>query len=115
MYYVRQEARQVTLRFAARQSCRGLWPGPRRQVRDQGLLPVIVSVSGNVVGCSCFRILLMSCGVWSSDVHGRIPPWSAVVTRLVTHLGKSSQQPNHRQAVLTVWLTPPEAVGRQCS
>ncbi len=47
----------------------------------------IASVSGNFVGCSCFRILALSCGVWSVDVHGRISPSRAVVTRLVTHAG----------------------------
>ena len=49
-----------------------------------GFEPVTSSVSGNVVGCSCFRILLMRCGKWSADVHGRMPPPRAVVTRLVT-------------------------------
>lgn len=48
---------------------------------------VTSSVSGNVVGCSCFRILFMSCDVWSAHVHGRMPPSRAVVTRLVTHAG----------------------------
>ena len=33
---------------------------------------MISSVSGNVVGCTCFRILFMNCGVWSADVHGRM-------------------------------------------
>jgi hypothetical protein len=45
------------------------------------------SVSGNVIECSCFRILAVSCGVWSADVHGRMPQSRAVVTRLVTHIG----------------------------
>ena len=31
MYYVRQEARQVALRFAAPRYPAHLWPGPRRQ------------------------------------------------------------------------------------
>ena len=30
-------------------------------------------VSGNGVGRSCFRILSMSCEVWSADVHRRMP------------------------------------------
>ena len=61
-----------------------------------GLEPLISSVSGNDIGRSCFRILTLSCDVWSADVRGCTPPSKAVVTRLVTHIG----------------LTAPEAVGR---
>ena len=71
---------------------RGFPPGGQASRTDrraipsgaQGRVPKIVSVSGNVVGCSCFRILLMRCGKRSADVHGRMPPPRAVVTRLVT-------------------------------
>ena len=52
-----------------------------------GFEPVTSSVSGNGIDRSCFRILLMSCGVWSADVHGRMSLSRTVVTRLVTHLG----------------------------
>ena len=43
----------------------------------------------NVVRRVCFRILFLSCVVWSADVHGRMPLSRAVVTRLVTHLVSS--------------------------
>jgi hypothetical protein len=56
-------------------------------VNVSGLRPVLArgwhgqtsSVSGNVVGCFCFRTLLLSCGVSSADVHGRMSPSSAVL------------------------------------
>ena len=44
------------------------------------------SVSGNDIGRSCFRILMMSCDLWSADVHGRTAPSKVVVTRVVTHI-----------------------------
>lgn len=46
--------------------------------------PVTSSVSGNVVECSCFRILAVNWNAWSADVHGRMPLSMAVVTQLVT-------------------------------
>src|SRR5271169_30010 len=55
-----------------------------RLIGAQGLRelePRISSVPWNVVECSCFRILIVSCGVWSANVHGRTPLWRAVVTR----------------------------------
>ena len=55
----------------------------------------IASVSGNVIGRSCFRILLMSCDAWSADVHRRTPPSRAVVTQLVTR---------SRDSGLTTWM-----------
>jgi hypothetical protein len=93
MYYVRQEARPVALRFATRQSGRAF--GLALAVRSAGLagfqrsriITVIAYVSGNVVECSCFRILAVNSGALSTDVHGRMPLSRSVVTRLVTHIG----------------------------
>ena len=45
---------------------------------------VTSSVSGNAVFRPGFRILVMSCDVWSADVHRRTSLWGAVVTQLVT-------------------------------
>jgi hypothetical protein len=42
-------------------------------------------VSGNAIDRSCFHILAVNCGVWSADVHGRMPLSRTVVTQLVTH------------------------------
>ena len=42
--------------------------------------------SGNVVRRACFRILFLSCDVWSADVHGTMSLSRAIVTRSVTHL-----------------------------
>ncbi len=53
------------------------------------------SVSGNAIGRSCFRILAVSCGVWSADVHGSMPPSRTVVTQLVTR---------SRDLGLTTWM-----------
>jgi hypothetical protein len=75
---------------------------------------VTSSVSGNVVGCSCFRIMALSCGVLSADVHGRMPLVRAVVTRLVTHIGTGPSRQIGVKARLMAWPTAPEAVGRLC-
>ena len=45
---------------------------------------VTPSVSGNDIGRSCFRILDLSCGELSTDVHERMSMSRAVVTQLVT-------------------------------
>ena len=44
------------------------------------------SVSGNFVDRACFRILILSCGVWSAKVHWRMSLSRVVVTQLVTHI-----------------------------
>ena len=66
---------------------------------------VTSSVSGNVVGRSCFRILGLSCGVWSADVHGRMSLSRAVVTYLVTRLRMVSGVATWMQTTGTALLT----------
>jgi hypothetical protein len=45
---------------------------------------MIASVSENVVVCSCFRILLTTCGEWSAHVRWCPLPSATIVTQLVT-------------------------------
>jgi len=85
-------------------------PGPMALEGYVDFEPRTSSVSGNVVGCSCFRILLMTCCVWSADVHGRMPP-AAVVTQLVTRTGTQASSRITVKTCLTVWPTAQEAVG----
>ncbi len=47
MYYVRQEARQVALRFAARLSGLAFRPDPRRQVRWADRFPATRIITGD--------------------------------------------------------------------
>jgi hypothetical protein len=84
----------------------------KNTVSRTGFEPVTSSVSGNVAGCSCFRIMTVSCGALSADVHGRMPLLRAVVTRLVTHIGTGPSCQIGVKARLTAWPTAPEAVGR---
>jgi hypothetical protein len=77
--------RECPLIIAASSPACGPQLCPTRQ-STHGALQMTSSVSGNVVGCSCFRILVVSCSAWSADVHGRMPPSRAVVTQLVTRL-----------------------------
>ena len=53
---------------------------------------------------SCFRILTLSCDVWSADVHGRTPPSKAVLTRLVTHIGPHGSGASWPTASLPGWI-----------
>jgi hypothetical protein len=64
------------------------------RLKRQARLDTTSSLSGNIAGCSSFRILLTSCGVWSADVHRRGPPSRAVVTRLVTRRGLAPARPS---------------------
>src|SRR6266516_3654514 len=57
----------------------------------------IASVSGDLVSRACFRILFLSCDVWSGDVHGRMSLSRAVVTQLVTRPSGTSNTLEHRQ------------------
>jgi hypothetical protein len=43
----------------------------RARSRIGGTTTPIVSLSGKDIGCSCFPILAMSCGIWSADVRDR--------------------------------------------
>ncbi len=62
------------------------------RLRGYGSGPVISSVSGNDVYCSCFRIFTLSCCAWSVLVRWRPSPWPAVVTQLVTQAALFSGQ-----------------------
>jgi hypothetical protein len=57
----------------------------KNRVGRTGFEPVTSSVPGKVIRRACFRILLLSCDVWSADVHECMLLSRAVVTRLVTH------------------------------
>jgi hypothetical protein len=76
---------------------------------------VIASALGNAVWCSCFRIVLMSCGVWSADVHGRLSPSRVVVTQLVTRLGLdelAEHMAPEAATNFTLWCTAQTVVPR---
>ena len=63
----------------------GLWAAAQR-------VPKIVSVSGNAICRSCFRILSMSCCTWSTLVRCCVSSSVAIVTQLVTHPSNSATQ-----------------------
>jgi len=77
--HMSSNARLVVLRGPSRL-------GPRRWTRPLiGSSPNLTSsVSGNFVGCICFRVLPLNCAVWSVDVHERLSLSLAIVTQLVT-------------------------------
>ena len=56
---------------------------------------MISSVSGNSVNRPCFRILLVSCDVSSTDVHWRLSSSAAIVTQLVTRSSVSMSPATH--------------------
>jgi hypothetical protein len=56
---------------------------------------VIASVSGNDVGRSCFRIIVLNCCPWSTLVRWCPSPLVGIVTQLVTHLrGRGQTDPS---------------------
>jgi hypothetical protein len=57
---------------------------PQGSTQPLALGRVTSSAPGNIVRRSCFRILLMSCAVWSTGVHRCTLLPRAVVTHLVT-------------------------------
>jgi hypothetical protein len=77
---------------------------------------VTSSVSGNAMGRSCFRILVLSCCAWSTLVHWCPSPSAAIVTQLVTRLRARGQTDPFlvRYVQVVPYGRPPEPLSLSC-